>query len=313
MPKALFGRDHAFLPRESLLNVDEIERAAAAFVALGVRKLRLTGGEPLLRSGIELLISRLAALHTPEGQPVDLAMTTNGALLDRKAARLRAAGLRRLTVSLDAISDVVFRRMNDVDFPVSRVLDGIDAAIQAGFGPIKINMVVKRGLNDGEIVPMARWFRERLGPAAVLRFIEYMDVGTSNRWRMDEVLPSEDVIQLLKAHFPLQEDSVIDPTSTARRFRYLDGQGAVGVIASVTAPFCGGCQRARLSADGHMHTCLFSSRGHDLRPWLRADDSVLRAEIASVWRKRSDRYSESRAGAPPDDGRPRIEMHYIGG
>jgi len=313
MPKALFGRDHAFLPRESLLNVDEIERAAAAFVALGVRKLRLTGGEPLLRSGIELLISRLAALHTPEGQPVDLAMTTNGALLDRKAAGLRAAGLRRLTVSLDAISDVVFRRMNDVDFPVSRVLDGIDAAIQAGFGPIKINMVVKRGLNDGEIVPMARWFRERLGPAAVLRFIEYMDVGTSNRWRMDEVLPSEDVIQLLKAHFPLQEDSVIDPTSTARRFRYLDGQGAVGVIASVTAPFCGGCQRARLSADGHMHTCLFSSRGHDLRPWLRADDSVLRAEIASVWRKRSDRYSESRAGAPPDDERPRIEMHYIGG
>ena len=171
---------------------------------------RLTGGEPLLRSGIEPLISRLAALHTPEGQPVDLAMTTNGALLDRKAAGLRAAGLRRLTVSLDAISDAVFRRMNDVDFPVSHVLDGIDAAIQAGFGPVKINMVVKRGLNDGEIVPMARWFRERLGPAAVLRFIEYMDVGTSNRWRMDEVLPSQDVIELLEAHFPLQEDSVID-------------------------------------------------------------------------------------------------------
>ena len=313
MPKAIYGRDHVFLPRDKLLGFDEIERAAAAFVALGVRKLRLTGGEPLLRSGIESLIARLAVLRTPDGRPVDLAMTTNGALLGRKAAALRSAGLRRLTVSLDAISDAVFGRMNDVDFPVSRVLEGIEAAIEAGFGPVKVNMVVKRGLNDGEIVPMARWFRQRLGSAAALRFIEYMDVGTSNRWRMDEVVPSPEVIARLRAHFPLEEAAAIDPTATARRYRYLDGLGEVATIASVTAPFCGGCQRARLSADGHLHTCLFSSHGHDLRPWLRTGGQALRAEIAAVWHDRADRYSELRGGAPPEGSRPRVEMHYIGG
>ena len=314
MPKAGYGHGHTFLSRDELLGFDGIERAATAFIALGVRKIRLTGGEPLLRSGIEQLIARLAALRTPDDRPVDLAMTTNGSLLGRKAEGLRAAGLDRLTVSLDAISDAVFRRMNDVDYPVARVLDGLEAALRAGFGPIKINMVVKRGANDGEVVPMARWFRERLGAAAVLRFIEYMDVGTSNRWRLDEVLPSAELIERLQTHFPLDEVPSLDRGSTARRFRYRDGLGEIGVISSVTAPFCGGCRRARLSADGHLHTCLFSSLGHDLRPWLSAASGAsLRASIATAWHARMDRYSELRNSAPPQAAPPRIEMHYIGG
>ncbi|MEP7280598.1 MAG: GTP 3',8-cyclase MoaA [Rubrivivax sp.] len=317
MPKEVFDRSYHFLPQGALLSFEEITRLAALFVGHGAHKLRLTGGEPLLRKGLETLVGMLAALRTPAGAPLDLTLTTNGSLLVRKAEALKAAGLRRVTVSLDALDDAVFRAMNDVDFPVADVLRGIDAAVQAGLGPIKINMVVKHGTNDGQIVPLARHVRERFGPGVVLRFIEYMDVGATNGWRMDEVLPSAEVVRRLGSAFPLEPLAASAPGETAQRWRYADGGGEVGVISSVTQAFCRDCNRARLSTEGKLFLCLFASRGHDLRALLRggASDAELSAAIAEIWLGRSDRYSELRGerGADLGSGERRVEMHYIGG
>lgn len=310
MPKSVFGKDHAFLPQSSLLSFEEIVRLVRIFVAHGVEKVRLTGGEPLLRRDIERLIAMLADIRTLEGTPLDLTLTTNGSLLRRKARALRDAGLQRVTVSLDGIDDAVFRAMNDVDFPVADVLDGIDAASEAGLAPIKINMVVKRGVNDSEVVPMARRFR---GTGHIVRFIEFMDVGASNGWRMDDVVPSAEVVARIAEHFPL---APVDPNyvgEVAERWRYADGAGEIGVISSVTAPFCGGCTRARLSTEGRLYTCLFAQSGHDLRALLREahPDEAIAAAIAEVWKLRADRYSEIRSNATT--GLRKIEMSYIGG
>ncbi len=317
MPKEVFDRDYKFLPQSSLLSFEEITRAARLFVAHGVTKLRLTGGEPLLRKHLEVLISQLAALRTPQGAALDITLTTNGSLLERKAQALRDAGLQRVTVSLDALDDTIFRRMNDVDFPVADVLRGIEAAQRAGLAPIKINMVVKRGTNDHEIVPLARHVREHCGPGVVLRFIEYMDVGATNGWRMDEVLPSRDVVQRLSQAFPLLPMDASAPGETAERWRYADGGGEIGVISSVTQAFCADCNRARLSTEGKLFLCLFASRGHDLRALLRGgySDEQIAGAIGLIWGEREDRYSELRSGqvAPPDSGERRVEMHYIGG
>ena len=310
MPKSVFGTDYQFLPQSSLLSFEELTRIARLFVAHGVEKIRLTGGEPLLRRGIESLIEMLGQLRTPTGAPVDLTLTTNATLLARKAKSLRAAGLERVTVSLDAIDDAVFRRMNDVDFPVSDVLAGIDAAAAAGLTPIKVNMVVRRGVNDSEILPMARHFR---GSGHILRFIEFMDVGASNGWRMDEVVPSGDVIRRISEAFPLVP---IDPNysgEVAERWQYVDGEGEVGVISSVTRPFCAECTRARVSTEGRLYTCLFATEGHDLRTLLRGNyaDEQISAAIAHLWNLRDDRYSEIRSDETA--GLRRIEMSYIGG
>lgn len=317
MPKEIFDRDHVFLPQSALLSFEEITRLAAVFVSHGVTKLRLTGGEPLLRKHVEGLIEMLAALRTPDGGPLDITLTTNGSLLARKTAALRRAGLRRLTVSLDALDDAVFQRMNDVGFPVADVLHGIDAALAAGFGPVKVNMVVKRGTNDQEIVPMARHFRDRYGDQAILRFIEFMDVGATNGWRMDDVLASDDVRRRLEAVWPLEALSANATGETAQRWRYADGRGEVGFISSVTQAFCGECNRARLSTEGKLFLCLFASRGHDLRALLRngASDADLAAALSGIWQARQDRYSALRGAgtALPDDGARRVEMHYIGG
>jgi cyclic pyranopterin phosphate synthase len=315
MPKDVFDRDYAFLPQSSLLSFEEIERLATLFVAHGTRKIRLTGGEPLLRRHLESLVEMLARLRTVDGDPVDLTLTTNGSLLEKKAAALKAAGLGRVTVSLDALDDAVFRRMNDADFPVAEVLRGIDAAERAGLGPVKVNMVVKRGTNDQEIVPMARHFR---GRNVALRFIEYMDVGASNGWRMDEVLPSADVLARLAAEFGLVPLPAAAPGETAERWGYADGTaGEIGTISSVTRAFCHDCNRARLSTEGKLFLCLFASRGHDLRALLRggASDAEIQAAIGLIWHKRGDRYSELRglSQAPADAGERRVEMHYIGG
>jgi len=314
MPRAVFGRDYAFLDRDELLSFEEIERIARVAAAHGVRKLRLTGGEPLLRRGIEDLISRLAALRTPAGERLELALTTNGSALTLKAQALKDAGLDRLTVSIDSLDDELFQRMNDVHFPVSRVLDGIDAAHAAGLGPIKLNMVVKRGLNDGEIEAMAARFK---GTPYTLRFIEYMDVGTSNGWKLDEVVPSAEIVQRIDALFPLEPADAVTRGETARRWRYVDGSGEIGLISSVTNTFCGTCNRARISTEGKLFTCLFATEGHDLRALLRggADDAQLAAAMASIWGERDDRYSEIRAGLTPElrAARQRIEMSYIGG
>ena len=313
MPKEVFGKDYPYLPHSALLSFEEITRLARLFVAQGVRKIRLTGGEPLLRKNIEHLVAQLAALRTVDGEPLDLTLTTNGSLLARKAASLKAAGLNRVTVSLDGLDDAVFRRMNDVEFPVDDVLRGIDAARDAGLGPIKVNMVVKRGTNEQEIVPMARHFR---GTGTVLRFIEYMDVGASNGWRMDEVLPSADVIARLSAELPLVPLDASAPGETAQRWGYADGSGEIGVISSVTQAFCQDCNRARLSTEGQLYLCLFASRGHDLRSLLRGDatDLDLAQAIAGIWQGRGDRYSELRgSGALPATAGKRIEMSYIGG
>ena len=317
MPKEVFDRDYKFLPQTSLLSFEEITRMARLFVAHGVLKLRLTGGEPLLRKHLEVLIAQLAALRTPQGEPLDITLTTNGSLLERKAQALRDAGLQRVTVSLDALDDAIFRRMNDVDFPVADVLRGIEAAQRAGLAPIKINMVVKRGTNDQEIVPLARHVREHCGAGVVLRFIEYMDVGATNGWRMDEVLPSRDVVARLHEAFALEALSPSAPGETAERWRYTDGQGEIGVISSVTQAFCADCNRARLSTEGKLFLCLFASRGHDLRALLRGghSDEQIAGAIGLIWGARVDRYSELRSGqvAPPDSGERRVEMHYIGG
>ncbi len=314
MPRAVFGRDYAFLNRDELLSFEEIERIAAVAAAHGVRKLRLTGGEPLLRRGIEELIARLAALRTPDGKRLELALTTNGSALAVKAQSLKDAGLDRLTVSVDSLDDELFQRMNDVRFPVSRVFDGIDAAHAVGIGPIKLNMVVKRGLNDGEIEAMATRFKDT---PYTLRFIEYMDVGTSNGWSLNEVVPSAEIVERINALHPLEPLSPAAPGETAQRWRYRDGTGEIGLISSVTNTFCGTCNRARISTEGKLFTCLFATEGHDLRALLRggASDEELAAAMASIWGARDDRYSEIRSSLTPElrAARPRIEMSYIGG
>ncbi len=313
MPKELFGSDHQFMERDELLSFDEIVRVAGSAVDLGVDRLRLTGGEPLLRRGIEELISRLAALRTPDGRKPDLALTTNGSALRVKAAALREAGLDRVTVSVDSLDETRFQAINDVRFPLARVFDGIAAANAAGLGPVKVNAVVKRGVNDDEIVPLAEHFRAE---GQILRFIEYMDVGASNGWVLDDVVPSAEIIERIDAVHPLVPVAETRPGETAKRWRYLDGSGEIGVISSVTGAFCGTCTRARVSADGKLYTCLFASRGFDLRELLRsgADDDQLRGALADVWSVRDDRYSEQRAqlGDAAAD-RERIEMSYIGG
>ena len=323
MPKEVFDKNYQYLPHSSLLSFEEITRLARLFVAHGVRKLRLTGGEPLLRKNIEALIAQLAELRTPDGQPLDLTLTTNASLLARKARALKDAGLNRVTVSLDGLDDAVFRRMNDVDFPVTDVLAGIEAAQAAGLSHIKVNMVVKRGTNDDQILPMARYFR---GTGITLRFIEYMDVGATNGWRMDEVLPSDEVIARLRAELPLIPLAPSAPGETAVRWGYADASGQydpqlgeVGVISSVTHAFCGDCNRARLSTEGQLYLCLFASQGWDLRSLLRtgASDAEIAGAIAPIWQQRDDRYSQLRSEMPPDvapvrQGR-RIEMSYIGG
>ena len=316
MPKEVFDKDYKFLPQTSLLSFEEITRTARLFVGHGVSKLRLTGGEPLLRKHLEVLVAQLADLRTPDGQPLDITLTTNGSLLARKAQALRDAGLKRVTVSLDALDDAIFRRMNDVDFPVADVLRGIEAALHAGLAPIKINMVVKRGTNEHEIVPLARHVREFYGSKVILRFIEYMDVGATNGWRMDEVLPSADVQRLLDEAFGLEPIEPNTTGETAERWRYRDGGGEIGLISSVTQAFCHDCNRARLSTEGKLFLCLFASRGHDLRALLRGtySDEQIAGAIGLIWSQRSDRYSELRSGnnAPPS-GERRVEMHYIGG
>jgi cyclic pyranopterin phosphate synthase len=317
MPKSIFDRDHAFLPQAELLSFEEITRLARLFVAHGVDKIRLTGGEPLLRKHLEVLVAQLAELRTPEGQALDLTLTTNASLLRRKATALKAAGLKRLTISLDALDDTVFRAMNDMDFPVADVLDGLEAALEVGFADVKVNMVVKRGTNDHEIVPMARHVRDRYGSAVSLRFIEYMDVGATNGWRMDEVLPSAEVLQRLQQYFDLQPRSAARPGETAERWAYADGRGEVGFISSVTQAFCGECNRARLSTDGKVYLCLFATQGHDLRGPLRAgaSDEALARAIGGIWQGRTDRYSQLRSlgQAPVPAQAPKVEMSYIGG
>ncbi|MBA4254609.1 MAG: GTP 3',8-cyclase MoaA [Polaromonas sp.] len=340
MPKEVFDKDHPYLPHSALLSFEEITRVARSFVAHGVQKIRLTGGEPLLRKHIEVLIAQLAELRTPDGLPLDLTLTTNGSLLRKKARALKDAGLHRVTVSLDGLDDAVFRRMNDVDFPVAEVLDGLQAARDVGLGApvnggpsgLKINMVVKRGTNDHEILPMARHFR---GSGMVLRFIEYMDVGATNGWRMDEVMPSAEVVRHIHAEMPLVQLEPSAPGETAERWGYVgaNGQhdpalGEIGVISSVTQAFCGDCNRARLSTEGKLFMCLFATEGHDLRSLIRgtpapdgslhapATEAELASAIGRIWQGRTDRYSQLRASLPPDatvgTGK-RIEMSYIGG
>ncbi|GAA5181888.1 GTP 3',8-cyclase MoaA [Niveibacterium umoris] len=303
MPKDVFDRDHAFLPRSELLSFEEIVRIARLFVEQGVRKIRITGGEPLLRKQLERLIEQLARLD------VEITLTTNGALLAQQARKLADAGLRRVTVSLDALDDAVFQRMNDVGFPVGRVLEGIAAAADAGLGPVKVNCVVKRGVNDGEILPLARHFR---GSPHILRFIEFMDVGSHNGWNLDAVLASREVIARISDAFPLDPIEPGYRGEVAERWRYRDGQGEIGVISSVTHAFCRDCTRMRLSPEGQLFTCLFADRGHDLRGTLRggSDDAALTSLIRAIWRNRDDRYSELRGEATRA---AKVEMSYIGG
>ena len=306
MPKEIFGRDFAFLPREQLLTFEEIARLARVFADEGVSKIRLTGGEPLVRHDLERLVAMLAEIHEIR----DVALTTNGSALAAKAEALKLAGLTRVTVSLDALDDDTFGAMNDVAFPVARVLAGIDAAAAAGLTPVKINMVVKRGVNDDSIAPMAERFR---GTGHILRFIEYMDVGTTNGWRLDEVVPAAEILAAVDQSWPLVAVAPNYPGEVATRYRYRDGAGEIGVIASVTRPFCGACTRARLSADGKLYTCLFAANGHDLRDILRsgATNQQLLTHIQSIWANRADRYSELRHA--DSQRRPKIEMSYIGG
>jgi cyclic pyranopterin phosphate synthase len=305
MPKEVFGRDYQFLERRELLSFEELERLARAFVRQGVEKIRLTGGEPLVRRDLERLVAMLARIDG-----LDLTLTTNGSLLTQKAQALRDAGLGRVSVSLDSLDDEVFSAMNDVDFPAARVLEGIEAAAVAGLAPVKVNMVVKRGANESSVVPMARHFR---GTGHILRFIEYMDVGSTNGWRMDDVVPAAEILSAIDAEFPLAPAEPNYHGEVAKRWHYRDGAGEIGIISSVTQPFCGGCTRARLSAEGRLFTCLFAVRGHDLRAVLRsgASDEELDEAIARVWRTRGDRYSELRTAETAT--RPKVEMSYIGG
>ncbi len=304
MPKSVFGHDYRFMDRKELLTFEELERVARAFAANGVEKIRLTGGEPLLRRDLESLVRRLAAIPG-----VEVTLTTNASLLDRKAPALAEAGLARVNVSLDSLDDAVFRAMNDVDFPVSRVLRGIDAASAAGL-VVKVNAVIKRGVNDAGVVDMARHFRES---GHVLRFIEYMDVGATNGWRLDDVVPARELVERIGAVFPLEPADSSYHGEVAQRWRYRDGAGELGVISSVTQPFCGACTRARISAEGKLFTCLFAAQGTDLRALIRsgADDAALEQAVSDVWSRRTDRYSEIRSEATRD--LRRIEMSYIGG
>ena len=309
MPKAVFGPGYRFLKMTNLLTYEEMARLAQIFADLGVTKLRLTGGEPLVRRHIERLIRMLAAIPG-----LDIALTTNGSLLEDKAPALKEAGLKRITVSLDSLDDPVFKAMNDVDFPVHKVLAGIDAAAAQGLDPIKINMVVKRGANEGSILPMARYFR---GTGQVIRFIEYMDVGNANGWRMDDVVTAAEMVAMIDAELPLEPVEPNYPGEVATRWRYRDGGGEIGVISSVTQPFCGSCTRARLSSEGRLYTCLFATQGHDLRTLLRggASDAEIAASLSDIWRGRADRYSEIRSshttsGLPLA---PKVEMSHIGG
>jgi len=311
MPKEIFGADYAFLPRSEVLTFEEIDRIAGVFVELGVEKLRLTGGEPLVRRDLPVLVAMLAALRRPDGQPLDLTLTTNGSALRALAGRLADAGLQRVTVSLDSLDDATFSAMNGVDFPVAKVVDGIVAAREAGLGPIKVNMVVRRGINETSVLPMARWARDE---GVTLRFIEYMDVGHTNGWRLDDVVPADELVATVDAAMPLEAVPPRYRGEVATRYRYRDGSGEIGLIASVTAPFCGDCTRARLSAEGRLYTCLFTGDGHDLRAIVRdpgASDADLRDAVAAIWRARDDRYSELRTEATSD--LPRIEMFAMGG
>src|SRR4051812_34560418 len=304
MPKEVFGKDYAFLERKALLSFEEITRVARIFRGLGVEKIRLTGGEPLVRRNLEQLVGMLSDLG------LDLTLTTNGSLLAKKARALKNAGLKRVTVSLDALDNETFMRMNDVDFPVERVIEGIEAAAAAGLAPIKVNMVVKRGVNESGIVPMARFFKDR---GHVLRFIEYMDVGATNGWRLDEVVTAREIVEAINAEMPLEPVEANYRGEVAERWRYRDGSGEIGVIASVTQAFCRDCTRARISTDGKLYTCLFATEGHDLRSLLRggASDDAIAAAIRAVWERRTDRYSEIRTSHTAV--LKKIEMSYIGG
>ena len=305
MPKEIFGKDYQFLPRAEILTFEEIERLVRIFAGLGLQKVRLTGGEPLVRRDLERLVAMLSALGE-----FDLTLTTNGSLLAQKAKALADAGLKRVTVSLDSLDDATFRRMNDVDFPVAKVLAGIEAAQAVGLAPIKVNMVTKRGVNEASILPMARYFK---GTGITLRFIEFMDVGSTNGWRLDDVVPAREIVATIDRELPLEPVQPGYRGEVASRYRYKDGSGEVGVIASVTQPFCADCTRARLSADGSLYTCLFATTGRDLRPLLRggaSDDEITQA-IAEVWTERTDRYSELRSSDTA--GLRKIEMSFIGG
>jgi GTP 3',8-cyclase len=308
MPKEVFGKQFEFMRREQLLTFEEIERLARTFAGMGVEKLRITGGEPLVRRGVDELIARL----TPLPGINDVTLTTNGALLARMAPRLADAGLKRVTVSLDSLDDATFRAMNDVDFPVADVLEGIEVALATGLTPVKVNMVVKRGMNDDGVLAMAERFR---GSGVILRFIEYMDVGATNGWKLDDVVPSAEIVSAIDSRWPL---APVDPSyrgEVASRYRYRDGKGEIGLISSVTQPFCHDCTRARLSAEGKLYTCLFAIRGHDLRALLRDErlsDTQLDQRLRGIWRVRDDRYSELRSGSTPLD-LPRVEMSHIGG
>ncbi len=315
MPKEIFGKDFTFLGRAELLSFEEITRLARIAAAHGVEKIRLTGGEPLLRTGIEELISMLTQIKTADGRKLDIALTTNASALAFKAQALKDAGLDRVTVSLDSLDDATFRRMNDVDFPVAKVLNAIEIAHEVGIGPIKINMVVKRGQNDQDIVAMARHFK---GSPYILRFIEFMDVGTTNGWKMGEVVPSAEVISRINAELPLEEVAPNYNGETSVRWRYRDGSGEIGVISSVTQSFCSSCTRARISTEGKLFTCLFATGGHDLRALMRGgcSDEALSTVMAQIWRERTDRYSDLRMAATSELGateKKKIEMSYIGG
>jgi cyclic pyranopterin phosphate synthase len=306
MPREVFGRDFQFLPSTDLLSFEEMARISWIFIGLGIEKIRLTGGEPLVRRDLEKLIGMLAPLPGLK----DLTLTTNGSLLPRKAQALKDAGLQRITVSLDSLDNNVFKAMNDVDFPVEKVLEGIEAARDAGLWPIKINMVVKRGVNDHSVVDMARHFK---GTGYILRFIEYMDVGTTNGWRLDDVVTAAEIVQMINAEMPIAPADPNYRGEVAQRYRYLDGSGEIGIISSVSQPFCGACTRARLSSEGLLYTCLFSSLGHDLRSLLRGgkSDEEITAFLTRVWHHRSDRYSEIRT---LETARlPKVEMSHIGG
>jgi len=310
MPREIFGRDYEFLPKDQVLSFEEIERLARVFVGLGVEKLRITGGEPLVRRDLPDLIGMLAALTRADDSPLDLTLTTNGSALRALARPLAEAGLRRVTVSLDSLDDAVFGAMNGIDFPVERVLDGIAAAGEAGLAPIKVNMVVRRGINEGSVLPMAAWARNA---GVILRFIEYMDVGHSNGWRLDEVVPANELVEMIRAAWPIEPADPLYRGEVAGRWRYSDGSGEFGVIASVTQPFCRDCTRARVSADGRIYTCLFAVDGHDARAVLRSgvSDAELAAFVEGIWARRGDRYSELRSAATST--LPKVEMFAMGG
>jgi cyclic pyranopterin phosphate synthase len=310
MPKSVFDKNYQYLQKSELLSFDEITRMARLFVAQGVEKIRLTGGEPLLRKNLEVLVEMLAALKTPEGKSLDIALTTNATLLSKKAVALKAAGLNRITVSLDSLDEATFRAMNDMDFPVAKVLNGIDAAKDAGFTSIKINMVVKKGVNDQDIIAMARHFK---GSGHIVRFIEFMDVGSSNGWRMNDVVSSAEILRMINAEMPIIEAESNYSGEVAQRWNYADGSGEIGVISSVTEAFCSSCTRARISTNGKLYTCLFSQSGYDLGSLLRSgkSDKEIASAIGLLWNQREDQYSEIRTEETAR--RKKVEMSYIGG